>query len=175
MEPHNESINSCKLQVVSLNPKTPGFNLQPHPRCESRQEWGEAAKFFLVGMGHNSADASFEEGFQTNMDPLRTVAPPPNPCRLIQFDSVHFDLESFQSDFRLTQFVRVAVHLLGLPVQNEGILSLECAECLRCRPESEKQALVPPPKMQGVLVRGHAGRVQGYLAHKKQRPPRTLQ
>jgi hypothetical protein len=39
--------------------------------CESRQDWSEAARFFLVGLGHNSSDASMEQGFQTNVDMLR--------------------------------------------------------------------------------------------------------
>lgn len=40
--------------------------------CEARQDWSEAARFFLVGMGHNAADGSMEHGFQTNVDMLRT-------------------------------------------------------------------------------------------------------
>jgi hypothetical protein len=40
--------------------------------CEARQDWSEAARFFLVGMGQNGADGAMEHGFQTNVDMLRT-------------------------------------------------------------------------------------------------------
>eukprot|EP00802_Teleaulax_amphioxeia_P007990 Tamp_07998.p1 GENE.Tamp_07998~~Tamp_07998.p1 ORF type:complete len:512 (-),score=114.06 Tamp_07998:861-2288(-) len=39
--------------------------------CETRQDWSEAARFFLVGLSHNSSDPNMEQGFQTNVDMLR--------------------------------------------------------------------------------------------------------
>ena len=39
--------------------------------CESRQDWSEASRFYLVGIGHNSSDPNMEQGFQTNVDMLR--------------------------------------------------------------------------------------------------------
>ena len=39
--------------------------------CEARQDWSEAARFFLVGLGHNNSDSNMEQGFQTNVDMLR--------------------------------------------------------------------------------------------------------
>jgi len=35
------------------------------------QDWSEAARFFLVGLSHNSSDPNMEQGFQTNVDMLR--------------------------------------------------------------------------------------------------------
>ncbi len=41
--------------------------------AESRQDWAEAARFSLVGMGKNSVDIGFETGFLTNVDMIRSV------------------------------------------------------------------------------------------------------
>ncbi len=35
------------------------------------KDWSEAARFYLVGISHNSSDPNMEQGFQTNVDMLR--------------------------------------------------------------------------------------------------------
>jgi len=53
------------------NPQNPEALAINAKQCEAHQDWGEAARFFLAGIGHNGVDSSMEQGYQTNIDMLR--------------------------------------------------------------------------------------------------------
>jgi hypothetical protein len=57
--------------TLNVNPANAPALFVNAAECESRQDWSEAARFFLVGLSHNSSDPNMEQGFQTNVDMLR--------------------------------------------------------------------------------------------------------
>ena len=57
--------------VLMTNPSNAAALHINASECESRQDWAEAARFFLAGLGHNNVDAGMEHGFNTNVDMLR--------------------------------------------------------------------------------------------------------
>ena len=57
--------------TLNINPANAPALFVNAAECESRQDWSEAARFFLVGLSHNSSDPNMEQGFQTNVDMLR--------------------------------------------------------------------------------------------------------
>jgi len=59
-------------EALKDNPASASAVFVSAAECESRQDWAEAARFFLLGLSHNSADTSMEHGFQTNVDMLRS-------------------------------------------------------------------------------------------------------
>lgn len=61
--------------VLMTNPSNAAALHINASECESRQDWAEAARFFLVGLGHNNVDGGMEHGFHTNVDMLRANRP----------------------------------------------------------------------------------------------------
>jgi len=70
-----DSARDVAESVLLANPNNATALQVNASECESRQDWGEAARFFLAGMGHNRMDGAMEHGFQTNVDLLRASRP----------------------------------------------------------------------------------------------------
>ena len=60
-------------EVLESNPANALATYVTCLESESRQDWSEAARFFLMGLSQNPGDHSMEHGFQTNLDMLRAV------------------------------------------------------------------------------------------------------
>jgi len=70
-----DSARDVAESVLLANPNNATALQVNASECESRQDWGEAARFFLAGLGHNRMDGAMEHGFQTNVDLLRASRP----------------------------------------------------------------------------------------------------
>lgn len=71
-ETNLDEARAMAEEVLASNPNSAPALYVNAAECESRQDWSEAARFFLVGLGHNGSDPSMEHGFQTNVDMLRS-------------------------------------------------------------------------------------------------------
>eukprot|EP00960_Hanusia_phi_P074599 768272-Hanusia_phi.AAC.18 len=69
---HQHEARELAEQTLKENPASASALFVSAAECESRQDWAEAARFFLLGLSHNSSDTSMEHGFQTNVDMLRS-------------------------------------------------------------------------------------------------------
>ena len=59
--------------ILEVNPANSIATFVTGLECENRQDWSEAARFYLMGLGQNADDPGMELGFQTNLDMLRAV------------------------------------------------------------------------------------------------------
>ena len=59
--------------ILEVNPANSIATFVTGLECENRQDWSEAARFYLMGLGQNPDDHGMELGFQTNLDMLRAV------------------------------------------------------------------------------------------------------
>ena len=70
---HHETAREKAEEILEMNPANSMATYVTGLECENRQDWSEAARFYLMGLGQNPDDHGMELGFQTNLDMLRAV------------------------------------------------------------------------------------------------------
>jgi hypothetical protein len=107
---HNLEMARGKAEeILKANPANSIATLVSGLECENRQDWSEAARIYLMGLGQNPDDPGMELGFQTNLDMLRAVR-----HRWVndQVDDEWEDVVSFQPK---EQKMLVSAHLFKPP------------------------------------------------------------